>query len=137
MILFPHSVYIGFRLFVLLGGRSSDVCSMPWGVRGSLVSWADCSALPRPAVRPDPTRPLYVRVLDSTGYRPVPIRSSCSPTRFKLHFPVPVLPWSSSVQRGSKMRGIQDCRLRCFGSPCLGFGSGRSKFKFHSRAPTG
>ena len=40
-----------------------------------LVSWANCfvgvqscPAPPRrPAVRPDPTRPWYVRVLDSTG----------------------------------------------------------------------
>ena len=48
---------------------------MPWGVRGTLFSWANCSvgvpscpAPPRrPAVRPDPTRPWYVRVLDSTG----------------------------------------------------------------------
>ena len=48
---------------------------MPWGVQGTLVFWAYCSvgvpscpALPRrPAVRPDPTRPWYVRVLESTG----------------------------------------------------------------------
>ena len=49
---------------------------MPWYVRGTVVSWANrsvgvpsCPApLRRPAVRrPDPTRPWYVRVLDSTG----------------------------------------------------------------------
>ena len=75
LILFPHSVYIGFRLFVLLGKRSGDVSSIPWRVRGRLVSWANnfvgiqsCpTLLRRPAVRPDPTRPRYVRVLDSTG----------------------------------------------------------------------
>ena len=74
LILFPHSVYIAFRLFVLLGRRSGDMSSMPWGVCGMLVSSANCSvgvpscpAPPRrPAVRPDPTRPWYVRVLDST-----------------------------------------------------------------------
>ena len=43
MILFPRSVYIGFRLFVLLGRRSGDVSSMPWRVRGTLVSPADRS----------------------------------------------------------------------------------------------
>ena len=72
----PPSVYIGFRLFVLLGRRSGDVSSMSRGVRGTLVSWAHCSvgvpsrpAPPRrPAVRPDPTRPWYVRVLDSTSW---------------------------------------------------------------------
>ena len=63
-----------FRLFVLLEKRSGDVSSMPWGVRRTHVSWANsvgvrsCPAPPRrPAVRPDPTRPLNVRVLDSTG----------------------------------------------------------------------
>ena len=48
---------------------------MPWGVRATLVSWANCSvgvpscpAPPRrPAVRTVPTRPWYVRVLDSTN----------------------------------------------------------------------
>ena len=61
---------------MLLEGRSSDLCSMPWGVRGSLVSWANCSVgiiqfcpTPpgRPAVCPDPTRRWYVRVLDPTS----------------------------------------------------------------------
>ena len=47
----------------------------PLLVRGTLVFWANCSvgarSCPtpprRPAVRPDPTRSLYVRVLDSAG----------------------------------------------------------------------
>ena len=74
----PPSVYIGFRLFVLLERRSGDVSSMPWRVRGTLVSWANssvgiqsCPTPPRrPAVRSDPTRPWYVRVLESqiTGH---------------------------------------------------------------------
>ena len=71
----PLSVYIGFRLFVLLGKRSGDVSSMLWRVRRRLVSWANssvgiqsCPTPPRhPAVRPDATRLWYVRVLDSTG----------------------------------------------------------------------
>ena len=75
VILFSHSVYIGFRLFVLQGSRSGDVSSMPWKLRGMLVSWANssvgiqsCPTPPhRPAVRPDPTRPWYVRILDSTS----------------------------------------------------------------------
>ena len=74
--LVPPPLYIGFRLFVLLGRSSGYVCSMPWKVRGTVVSWANrsvgvlsCPAPPpRPAVRrPDPTSPWYVRVLDSTG----------------------------------------------------------------------
>ena len=54
----PPSVYMRFRLFVLLGGRSSVVSSMPWGVRRSLVALATCSARPSPAAPPcAPTRP--------------------------------------------------------------------------------
>ena len=60
---------------MLLGKRSSDVSSMLGGVRGTLVPWANssvgvqsCPTLPRrPAVRPDPTRPWYIQVLDSTN----------------------------------------------------------------------
>ena len=60
---FPPSVYIGFRLFVLLERRRSDVSSMPWRVRWTFVSWANssvgtqsCSTPPgrRRAPRPDP-----------------------------------------------------------------------------------
>ena len=67
---------MGFRLVALLKNRSGRVCSMPLRVQGSFVSWANrsigvlsCPTPPRrPAVRrPDPTRPWYVRVLDSTG----------------------------------------------------------------------
>ena len=63
LVWFPHSVYIGFCLFVLLERRSGDVSSMPWGVRGALVSWANCcvgavlpgpAPPPRRAPRPDP-----------------------------------------------------------------------------------
>ena len=51
-------------MFVLLEGRSGDVSMVPWRVRGTLVSWANCSvgvpfcpAPPRrPAVRPDSAR---------------------------------------------------------------------------------
>ena len=68
LIVFPYSVYIGFvfgasgktfkrRVFDALGSTKDA------SLRGELF----CSTLPRrPAVRPDPTRPLYVRVLDST-----------------------------------------------------------------------
>ena len=71
-----YSVYIGFRLFVLLESRSSDVSAIPWRVHGTYVPWPNksigtqsCSTLPgRSARRPDPTRPWYVRVLDSTGF---------------------------------------------------------------------
>ena len=40
----PPSVYIGFRLFVLLGKRR-DVSSMLWRVRGRVVSWANSVVL--------------------------------------------------------------------------------------------
>ena len=43
MILFPYSVYIWLRLFVLLGSRSGVVFTMRWKVRGTLFSWVDCS----------------------------------------------------------------------------------------------
>ena len=75
------SVYIGFCFFVLPQRRSRDVSSTPWGVRGTLVSWACClvgvpfcPAPPRrPAVRPDPTRPWYVQVC-----APRPARGMCA-----------------------------------------------------------
>ena len=65
----------GFRLFVLPETRSGGLSTIVWKVRGTVVSWADgpvgvpcCPSPPRPAVRhPDPTRPWYVRVLDSTN----------------------------------------------------------------------
>ena len=52
------------------------VVLMPWGARGSGLSWADrpvgvpsCPAPPCPAAvrRPEPSRPWYVRVLDPTN----------------------------------------------------------------------
>ena len=83
----PPSVYIGFRLFVLLKSRSGLLCSMPWvravvhdalgGTRDSCLLGEPFrrrpvlpgSAPPRCSAvgRPDPTRPWYVQVLDSTG----------------------------------------------------------------------
>ena len=71
----PPSVCIGFRLFVLLERRWSDVSSIPWRERWTFVSWANSSvgtqSCPTPpgrsAGRSDPTRPWYVRDLDSTG----------------------------------------------------------------------
>ena len=55
-ILFPNSVYIGFRLFVLLDGRSCNILKRPWRVKGKLVSWANCSvgvqSWPAPSRRP-------------------------------------------------------------------------------------
>ena len=62
-------------MFVLLERRSSDVSAIPWRVHGTCVSWPNksigtqsCPTPPgRSAGRPDPTRPWYVRVLDSTG----------------------------------------------------------------------
>ena len=74
----PPSVYIGLSLFVLLERRSGDVSAMLGKVRGRLVSRANSSvgiqSCPTPprhlAVRPDATRPWYVRVLDSTSIPP-------------------------------------------------------------------
>ena len=73
------SVYMVFPLSVLPGRRSGQLSSMPWRAAWSVVSWANrsvgvpnCLAPPRPATavrRPAPTRPWYVRVLDSTRKR--------------------------------------------------------------------
>ena len=66
-------------MFVLAKRRSEQLFMVPWKATGTVGFGADrtvgtlfCPASPRPAVRraprrPDPTRPLCVRVLDSTG----------------------------------------------------------------------
>ena len=76
----PPSVYIGFSLFVLPKSRPQRSSLIRQSVRGTVLSWANrsvgvpfCPALPSPPLRrarsPAPTRPWYVRVLDSTsGY---------------------------------------------------------------------
>ena len=59
----PPSVYIGFRLFVLLGRRSGDLSSMPWRVRGTLDALGELfcrravihDPVPPPRRAPDPT----------------------------------------------------------------------------------
>ena len=109
----PPSVYIGFRLFVLLAKCSRNVSSMPWGVRRTLVSWANCSVgvpscpVPprRPAVRPDPTLPWYVRVLDSTRC----VSSECSTRHVRKELPPSTLlhPISDPfVEAGNLRRGV-------------------------------
>ena len=73
--MFPNRFTWDFA-FVVLGRSSGDVSSIPRKVRGTLVSWANnsvgiqsCPTPPRhSAVRPDPTRPWYVWVLDSTSF---------------------------------------------------------------------
>ena len=46
-------------MFVLLENRSGDVSSMPWRVRGTLVSWANCSMGAQScATPPHPAAPL-------------------------------------------------------------------------------
>ena len=87
LILFPHTVYIGFCLILLLGRRSGDVSSIPWGESGTLVVWATCAvgapscpALPRrSAVRFEPSRPWYARVLDSTNLLKMELKYFCDP----------------------------------------------------------
>ena len=61
----PPSVYIRFRLFVLLGKRR-DVSSMLWRVRGKLVSWADSSV----GIQSCPTPPRHPAVLTTPVKRP-------------------------------------------------------------------
>ena len=73
----PPPVYIGFPLFVLAKRRSEQLFTVPWRARSGLASgptemsapcYAQLHPAPRSAVsRADPTRPLCVRVLDSTG----------------------------------------------------------------------
>ena len=70
VILFEDSVHIRFRLTVLLRNRSGNLPSMPWCVRGTLVSLADIfvcmQSFPTPPCHfsqcPDPSRPSCVRV---------------------------------------------------------------------------
>ena len=73
----PPPVYIGFPLFVLAKRRSKQSFAVPWELEGRLPSgptemsapwFAQLRPAPPSAVRcADPTRPLCVRVLDSTG----------------------------------------------------------------------
>ena len=73
--LVPLSVYIRFRISMLLERRCGDVFSMPLRKRLTFVSLANnsvgtksCPIPPgRSARRFDPTCPWYVQVLDSTG----------------------------------------------------------------------
>ena len=75
----PPPVYIGFPLFVHAKSRSEQLFMVPWRARGTVGFRADrtvgtlfCPASPIPlsAVRrADRTRPLCVRVLDSTGLK--------------------------------------------------------------------
>ena len=65
-------------MFVLAKDRSEQLFTVPWGAEGTVGFWADrnvgtlfCPASPIPlsAVRrADRTRPLCVRVFDSTGH---------------------------------------------------------------------
>ena len=67
----PPSVYIGFRLFVLLERRSSDVSSIPWKEWWTFVSWANNSvgkqscptSTGRSAGRSDPNSSIGGRIL--------------------------------------------------------------------------
>ena len=72
---FDKLVYIGFRLFLLLGQRSGDVSSMLLerarkgrSLANNSVGEHSCPTPPRhSAVRLEATRLWYVRVLESTG----------------------------------------------------------------------
>ena len=75
-ILFPPSVYIGFRLFVLPKGHPGQMSSMPWGARGMVDSWANrsvggpfCHAPPRPAALPCAALPRPTRALSGFWIR--------------------------------------------------------------------
>ena len=56
----PPPVYVEFRLFMLLKSRSRQLCSMPWGVRGTVVPWAnrfvEVPPCPAPPSRCAPSR---------------------------------------------------------------------------------
>ena len=63
-----------FACLCFWNNNSRDVSSMPWGERGTLVSWANISVgtrlcptpLAPPCVRPDP--PVVCPVLNCSGY---------------------------------------------------------------------
>ena len=91
------SIYMGFRMFVLLGTRSGDVSSILWKVRGRIVPYAHryiaeqfCLTPPRhSAVRSDATRPWYVRVFDSTGlHRISRVRASGETLKRRFYDPL-------------------------------------------------
>ena len=75
MILFPHSVYIEFRLFVLLERPSGDVSSMPWRVRGTLIPWlinsVGTQSYPTSPRRPPGVSIRTVRSMSGFGIRQV------------------------------------------------------------------
>ena len=101
--------------------RPSDVCSMPGKVRGTLVSWRNSSVsiqscpapLRRLAVRSEPSRPWYDRVLDSTrsvyiAFRLFVFSKSCSRQ-------LNLMPWRKRVTVVScaeKPVGVPSCRAR-------------------------
>ena len=65
----PPSVYVGFRLFVLPKSRSRQLSSIP-SRDVCVLREQTCrarSVKPPRRAPPDPTRPWYVRVLDSTN----------------------------------------------------------------------
>ena len=67
---FGFDRFIRIRLFVRPKRRSGQLSSVRWWARGTDVSWANRTVdVPSgPAMhRPAPTRPWYVRVLDSAG----------------------------------------------------------------------
>ena len=84
LIFIPPSMFIGFRLFVLLKRRSEQVCKMPWKVRWSVVPWANrsvgassCPASPRPtaplcAAPTRPARGVRIRDFESTSKSFIP-----------------------------------------------------------------
>ena len=67
------SVYIRFTLLVLPRGRSGQLSSMPWGARGSVVSWAN---------RPFGVRSCPVRPRPAAPLRAAPNRSTRGMSRF-------------------------------------------------------
>ena len=84
----PPPVYIGFPLFVHAKSRSEQLFMVPWRASGAVGFRADrtvgtlfCPASPIPLStvrRADRTRPLCVRVLDSTGLALQSIEDNCA-----------------------------------------------------------
>ena len=110
----PPWVYIGFRLFMLQETRPRGFSSIVWGVKGSVVFWANrpvgvpsCSSPLRPAAPPctAPPRPacsmsgLLARQVDSSGlcFRII-IQDSCCD-------------WAQQGPTGDKITETKDVRV--------------------------
>ena len=89
----PPTVYIGIPLFVLPKGCSGQLSSMPWRVRGTVVSCANkpVGAPSRPAAPPCAARPGTPVVFPGLGFsrvsRALPVYRMLRPEDNRISYP--------------------------------------------------